>query len=333
MADRKALRPLVVFVVGPTATGKSDFAVSAALRFGGEILNADSVQIYSSIEIGAAKPTSEERKGIPHHLLGTVAEGEICTAGDFRRRALEIIERGGQRGISVFFAVGGSGFYVQALEKGMYPAPKVAEAVRVAIKMDFDVMGRGALYAELQARDPDYAAEISPNDTYRLFRSLEIGRTLQGPELPVGRPAEAQTWSGVRRQFESELEATRPFEVLKIGLFRDRKILRKAVRDRARRMIERGLIEEVSALRAKGLAAWAPMLSVGYKETQDFLDGKLDRARLEEDIATHTMQLAKRQMTWFRRDNEIVWFDSDKGWDEPLAWLDSRLKHKKDGDL
>ncbi len=323
-------RPLVVFVVGPTATGKSDFAIEAALRFGGEIINIDSVQIYSGVEIGAAKPTLEERRGVAHHLLGEIPEGGTCTAGDFRRRALDVIARGGG---GLFFAVGGSGFYAQALEKGMYPVPEVPAAVRASVQADFDAVGREALHAELRERDPGSAAEISPNDTYRLFRALEVVRSLQGAELPQGRPEEALTWSGLRRRFEGEAARARPFRVLKIGLYRDRQVLRAAVARRARRMLERGLVEEVSALRAKGLGGWAPLLSVGYKETQDVLDGRLAGDRLAEEIATHTMQLAKRQMTWFRRDPGIQWFDADRGWGEPLAWLDSRLPREKNESL
>lgn len=326
-------KPLLVFVVGPTATGKSDFAVEAALRFGGEVINVDSVQIYQSVEIGSAKPTLVEQKGIAHHLFGVIPEGEECTAGEFRKRALEVIAAGAERGQKLFIAVGGSGFYVQALEKGMYPVPEISDAIRAKIKIDFETLGREALYRELEARDPDYAKEISINDTYRLFRALEIARCLQGEAVPEAKPVEHKTWSGLRKKFEAEVEATRPFRVIKIGLTRDRKRLRVSVAARVRKMIERGLVEEVEVLRKKGLSSWAPLSSVGYKEVQDLLDKKISAESVEELIATHTMQLAKRQMTWFRRDSSVRWFDADKGWAEPLAWLDSCLHRKKDEGL
>lgn len=335
-------RPLVVFVVGPTASGKSDFAVEAALRFGGEILNTDSVQIFASVDIGTAKPSEAERKGVPHHLLGVVPEGEPCTAGDFRRRALEVITHGAARGQMLFFAVGGSGFYIQALEKGMYPVPEVPDFIHETMLRDGERLAedpghRERLHAELASRDPESAREISPNDTYRLLRALEINRTLQaeiqGSASGTMSNARDRTWSGIRRRFEEAGGEARPFDVLKIGLERERTVLRTSVESRVRRMLDRGLIEEVRALRARGLGAWAPMASVGYKETQDHLDGQLSRAALEDAIVTHTMQLAKRQMTWFRRDSGVTWFRADEGWERPLAWLDTQLAAHKDGNL
>ncbi|MCM2280643.1 MAG: tRNA (adenosine(37)-N6)-dimethylallyltransferase MiaA [Bdellovibrionaceae bacterium] len=332
-------KALVVFVVGPTASGKSDFAVEAALRFGGEILNTDSVQVFSSVNIGTAKPTISEQRDVPHHLLGVVPEGQSCTAGDFRRMALNVVADGVERGQNLFFAVGGSGFYVQALEKGMYPVPEISEKIRQSVRRDLATRGREALYEELRDRDAEYAREISPQDTYRLQRALEINRALQAGTYSrtqvstsgtASGSAPAKTWTDLRQQFEAESESSRPFRVLKIGLSRDRAKLRTSVENRTRRMLEQGLIEEVRELCDRGLDSWAPLASVGYKEARDYLAGRLTREALETEIVTHTMQLAKRQMTWFRRDPDVMWFDADLGWAAPLEWLDTQLKRKKD---
>jgi tRNA dimethylallyltransferase len=315
-------KPLVIFVVGPTATGKSAFAVEAAQEFDGEIINTDSVQVYQSVDIGTAKPTPSDFKRVPHHLYSYVPEGETSTVGEFRREALAIIEQGPQRGTEKFFAVGGSGFYVQALEKGMYPVPKIPDAVRESIANEHAKSGLGALYQELHKRDPEYAKDISENDTYRIMRSLEIARHLQGQS---SKPTNDNTWSGIRRKFEAEIEKTRSFDVLKIGILQPRAKIRKNVELRTAEMLKNGFIEEVKLLRDKGLSKWAPMLSVGYKEVQQFLDGELAKKDLAEKIVTSTMQLVKRQTTWFRRDKDIQWFDANEGWAKPLAFIQAQV--------
>ena len=314
-------KPLVIFVVGPTATGKSDFAVEAAESIGGEIINTDSIQVYESVEIGTAKPPKEFFARVPHHLYSYVKEGETSTAGEYRRHALEIV---GASPEQTFFATGGSGFYVQAFEKGMYPVPEIPAIIRTKIDQDAESSGLAKLYDELRLRDSRYAAEISANDTYRIKRALEIVRFLQG-DLPQGQPDPEKTWSGIRDRFTAESAQSRPFRVLKIGLIRDRALIRKSVEQRTKKMLEAGFIDEVKALRAKGLSNWAPMLSVGYKEVQMHLDGQIAFADLAQEITTSTMQLVKRQTTWFRRDPEIKWFDPGEGWEKPLTFLRSAL--------
>lgn len=316
-------KPLVIFIVGPTATGKSEFSVVAAERFGGEIINTDSVQVYQHVDIGTAKPTASQLARVSHHLFSFVAANETCTAGEFRRRALEKIEQRSATGVTTFFAVGGSGFYVQALEKGMFPAPDIPAAVRETVERDRLEKGLSALYAELVSRDPEYAREISANDSYRIKRALEINRYLQEQSLG-GEHADGPsgtTWSEIRRRFVTESAATRPFDVCKIGIIRPRPLIRKAVEKRTREMLRNGLLDEVRDLRARGLQDWAPLASVGYKQVQDYLDGLLPEAELEAAIVTSTMQLVKRQTTWFRRDPEIRWFDAEAGWDNPLRFV------------
>lgn len=308
--------PRLVFVVGPTACGKSDFAVEAAEEavraFGGampEIINCDSIQFFEGVEIGAAKPEPELLARAPHHLVGHVPLGGAYTAGDFRRDALRVIEnRQAESGLRRFMPVGGSGFYVQALEKGMYDVPSISEEVKARLQSEIEEKGSVVLHAELAARDSEAAARIQPMDKYRVLRALEILRS----------SPEATSLSAIRAQFEAARPPA-PFSVSKIGVFRPREALRRRVEERTRKMLRMGLLEEVEGLRAKGFAAWGPLQSVGYKEAQEYLDGRIAKSELEPAIVTSTMQLAKRQMTWFKRDASIRWFDSEHGWRDALA--------------
>lgn len=319
------LKPLVVFIVGPTATGKSELALEAAKALGGEIINTDSIQVYAGLEIGSAKPPADYFTQVPHHLFSFVAEGKTCTAGDFRKAALEVIESKKTRAKNLFFAVGGSGFYVQALEKGMYPVPEIPASVKTQIEVDLRENGLPSLYQELRSLDPKYASEISENDTYRIMRALEINRHLQTSGAHEGET----TWSGIRRVFESKQIQTRPFDVLKIGVMRPRDEIRKSVESRTRKMLASGLIDEVKQLQSKGLSKWAPLLSVGYREVQMHLEGEMSANDLPQAITTSTMQLVKRQTTWFRKDSSIKWFDPKDGWAEPMAFIAQAIKARQ----
>lgn len=309
--------PHLLFVVGPTACGKSDFAVEAAEEVrravGGplpEIINCDSIQFFDGVDIGAAKPEPALLRRVSHHLVGHVPLGGAYTAGDFRRDALRVVEERMKAGVERFLPVGGSGFYVQALEKGMYDVPPVSEELKLQLQQDMEQKGPSALHAELAIRDPEAAAKIQPMDRYRVLRALEILRS----------SSESSSLSEIRARFEASRPAA-PFRVSKVGVFRAREVLRHRVEERTTRMLKDGLLDEVQSLRARGLAAWSPLLSVGYKEAQEYLEGRLTKEELPSAIVTSTMQLAKRQMTWFKRDPSIRWFDSEKGWEEPLAWV------------
>lgn len=297
--------PIVLFIVGPTATGKSDLAVDiveacAPLAPLPEIINCDSVQFFTGVDIGAAKPDESLLKRAKHHLVGHVPLGGSYTAGDFRRDALQVIKESSTRSVDRFLAVGGSGFYVQALEKGMFEVPEVPEEVRDRLEAEADVPGGlEVLYSELTQKDPEAAARISPRDRYRIIRALEIIRS-----DPSG-----STLSDIKRRFALSAPEV-PFTAYKIGLSLDREILRKRVRERTSKMLKAGLIEEVKGLREKGLRDWSPLKSVGYREVQAMLDGHIELKDLEDAIVTSTMQLAKKQMTWFKRDPSIQWFDA-----------------------
>jgi tRNA dimethylallyltransferase len=303
----------LLFVVGPTACGKSDFAVElceilAARGLESEIINCDSVQFFEGVQIGAAKPGPELLARARHHLIGHVPLGGSYNAGDFCRDAEKVIAARRAQGVRHFVAVGGSGFYVQALEKGMYDVPKIPAEIRQELERVMAESGPEPLYQELRERDPQTAARIEPADRYRILRSLEILRA-----HPAG-----GTLSEIRARFEANKKPSSHL-VSKVGLFRPRDILRKRVEERTEMMLQTGLLDEVRDLRAMGLGSWSPMQSVGYKEAQACLDGTLGREELAPAIVTSTMQLAKRQMTWFKRDPSIAWFDRELGFERPLA--------------
>jgi tRNA dimethylallyltransferase len=248
-------------------------------------------------------------KRAPHHLLGHKAVGSQYTAAEFRSDALAILRQRSAEGVAHFISVGGSGFYVQALEKGMYEVPEIPLPIREELKFESEKEGGFAnLYLELKRRDPEAAGKIKPQDRYRILRALEVLRANN----------EGLTLTQIRGQFEQKIQPEAEFSAKKIGLLREREVLRKAITQRTRDMLKRGLIDEVTKLRAAGLGDWGPLKSVGYREVQDFLDGRIRFDELEQVIVTSTMQLAKRQMTWFKRDPEIAWFDSDAGWREAL---------------
>jgi tRNA dimethylallyltransferase len=279
-----------VLIVGPTGSGKSALALALAKRLGGAILNCDSLQTYRRLDIGTAKPSPAERESVPHFLFDVLGPGEVLTAGDFRRMAIEVLDRELPR--RMVFGVGGSGFYIQALEKGMFDVKKPDPRIESEVRADFERTGLPAMHERLRRLDPDYAGDISPNDSYRILRALVI-------IADSGRKV-----SELRASFQAQ---PFPYPLLKMGLLPERERLLPNVELRTRAMLDAGLIEEVKALLAEGFADWPPLQSVGYKECLMFLKGELDEDRLLPLIVEKTMQLAKKQKTWFKRDKTINW--------------------------
>lgn len=292
----------VIFVVGSTASGKSEWALKLAQEFQGVIINCDSVQVYKKLDIGTAKPSVQERSLVPHYLFDYVNPPQEMTAGQYCRDFYETMEKIPDN--TPVFVVGGTGFYFMAIEKGMYPVlpvpPEIQKAVEEQLQTD---VGAERAYRELLENDPEYGAKIAPADRYRIGRALELIRS-QGKSVTQIQAEFAQTQNAF------------PFPLLKIGPSWDREILKKRIEERTRKMLERGLVTEVRGLLDESLEAWAPMSSVGYKETIAHLRGEMDIAQLTEEIAKNTRQLAKRQKTWFQRDKDIHWFDGESGYEE-----------------
>lgn len=292
MSQRK-----IVFVVGSTASGKSDWALKLAQKHNGVIVNCDSVQVYQHVDIGSAKPSLEEQSLVPHYLLDYVAPPEESTAGNYSRDFYAILEKIPEQ--KTVFVVGGTGFYFQAIEKGMYPVIQVEETIKKQIALELsESNGAQKLYAELEAIDPEYAKKIHVADAYRLGRAIELVRS-QGKSV-----------TQIQKEFEDQRKPF-PFSLLKIGPQWNKEQLRERIVLRTEKMLELGLVDEVQGLLDKGLKEWAPVKSVGYKECVDFLEGLLPQSELSERIVINTYQLAKRQKTWFQRDKNIHWFKGD----------------------
>lgn len=286
----------VTFVVGPTASGKSELALRWAQESRGVIVNCDSVQVYSEVSIGAAKPSPEELSLVPHYLLGHVLPPQDYTAGDYCRDFHQLLPQLESQGVEDVFVVGGTGFYFQAIEKGMYHIEKVADDLSEELReIAATPEGLRLLWDELHLNDPDSAALIHPNDQYRVVRAMEI---LRGTGTKP---------STLKQEMKQQLQKF-PYPLRKVGVNWERAVLHQRIHSRVKKMLAAGLIDEVRELNKKGLSLWAPLQSVGYKEVQQYLGGELPSlAALEERILISTRQLAKRQITWFRRDPELRW--------------------------
>lgn len=285
----------VIFVVGTTASGKSALAMKAAKKYHGAIVNCDSIQLYQELNIGSAKPTAEDFQTVPHYLFDIVKPGEEITAGEYTRiffQQLESIEKK----FPFIFVVGGTGFYFQALEKGMYPIGAADDAVKKSVEAELMTeQGAANLYRELAEIDPEAASKIAPKDHYRLGRAIEIIRT------------HGKSVTAVKKEFASQAKPF-PYPLKKVGIKISKEELLPRVQLRTEQMLSQGLLSEVRSLVERGYKNWSPLQSVGYKECLEFLDGEITSEKeLEEKIIMNTMRLAKKQRTWFQRDQDIQW--------------------------
>lgn len=289
--------PRLVFFVGTTASGKSSLALQLAPKWKAEIINGDSLQVYEGLDIGTAKPTVQERARVPHHLFDVTGAPNTLNAGDYRRLVLQLLESPTSEN-KIFFIVGASGFYLRALFYGMHEMPPTPEAVKEATRREIESLGVGGAHKKLAQLDPTRATQIHPNDSYRIQRALEIlAHTGRKPS-----------------EIETEFEGTPfPYFNLWLGVTWPREALRLRVQQRVQHMMRDGFLDEVKRFRDRGFQHWPPLQSIGYQEIQDALDGKISSSTeaLEELIVTHTMQLAKRQTTWFKREKQIQWFEGD----------------------
>ena len=288
------MKPLV-FIVGPTAVGKTDWAIQWGNQDSACILNCDSIQAYKDLKIGSAKPDFKKYPRITPYLFDEISAPQIWTAGDFRRKSLEILKK--ELPKKKVFAVGGSGFYIQALEKGMYPIQTVSQDIIKNLEETQKQKGWDHLYKDLQKKDPETAKKISPKDKYRIFRFLSLI------------DSEGKSIFQIKKEFK---EQKLPWPYFKVGLRLSPEELLKRVENRVRNMIKEGLIEEIETLANKGFRDWRPLNSVGYKEGQLYLEGKIKREDLVNRIVFSTMSLVKKQKTWFKRDKSIKWLDGSQ---------------------
>lgn len=286
----------VVFVVGPTGTGKSEIASLLAEGKRAAILNCDSVQMHKGLSVGAAMPSPQQVARAPHELYGIIDAPEEITAGQYSRLLMSLLKER-EQDLDWAFVVGGTGFYFQAVEKGMPELPPSDPEVRVKLEFFLENEGGEALWRLLSEVDPSAAAKISPTDHYRMVRALEVYHI------------SGKRFSDLMKQ-HSEAPPPFPYPLVKIGLDGNRDFVRERIRLRTEKMLQEGLVSEVEGLLRRGLADWAPLASVGYRETVAFLKGEIKSPReLADQITLATQQLVKKQRTWFQRDKEIRWFD------------------------
>ena len=288
-----ASEPLLVVILGPTGSGKTALSLALAQRFQGEIVNCDSVAMYREFEIGTAKPSREERRMVPHHLLDFVEPTDYITAGEYARRAREVLLEIKSRN-KLPIIVGGTGLYLRALVEGLFPGPPRSEELRERLRKRAEQRGSQYLHAILRRLDPDAAAKIHANDIPKLIRAIEV--------CLASRQKMTEMWKGGS-------EPLTGFAILRVGLNPDRNALYQRLNARAAQMFELGLVEETQGLIKKyGDQAW-PLTSLGYKQAVQLLRGEITRATAIQVTQQAHRNYAKRQMTWFRREPEVVWLD------------------------
>lgn len=283
--------PLVVAVIGPTATGKSDLAVALAQRFDGEVVNADAYQLYRGMDVGTAKLTPAQRRGIPHHQLDVLEVTQEASLAAYQRQARADLDAIATRGRLPILA-GGSGLYVRAALDRLDIPPTDAR-VRAELEQQAATLGAAALHARLAERDPVAAAGILPSNARRIVRALEV------IEL-TGRPFSA-----------SMPDRTHRVPTLQLGLDTDRAALDARIAQRCRRMWAEGLLDEVTALRERGLERGRTAAkAVGYVQALAQARGELTQEQAIESTVVATRRLVRRQASWFRPDQRIVWLDA-----------------------
>src|ERR1039457_2259545 len=284
----------IVTILGPTSSGKTELAVRLAEKCGGEIVNADSMQVYRGMDIGTAKPSKELCNRVPHHLIDIVDPDEEFSASDFRREAERAIQDISSRGNTVF-VVGGTGLYIKALLKGLVDSPRGGGLLRRSLQDEARLLGGELLLQRLWTVDPVTAAGLHQNDQVRIIRALEV-------YLQTGCPLS---------QFRSEHGFGNDYyNCLKIGISIERGELYRRVEERVESMMTSGFLEEVESLKSRGFSAdIKPFRAIGYKELLAHLSGQMSLFESVELIKRNTRRYAKRQVTWFKKDSQINWVE------------------------
>ena len=284
--------PRILVIAGPTAVGKSSFAVAVAEQVGGELVNADSVQLYRELDIGTAKPTDEQRERVPHHLFDVLDPDQESNVADYVRLASNAIAEIRERG-KLPVVVGGTGMYIRVLVHGIFDAPEPDEQIRQRYKDIAAEKGSPHLHEKLQGIDPDLADNVHPNDAVRIIRGLEVFEQ-------TGKPLSVH---------QREHRFKKPnYDALKVGLLRPRQELYDRINLRADQMIEEGLLDEYRGLIERGYdRELKPLQSLGYRQMGEHL---FDGVPLDEAVASmkkHTRRYAKQQISWFRSEPDLRW--------------------------
>jgi tRNA dimethylallyltransferase len=298
----------LISIVGPTAIGKTALAIQLAQHFNTEIISADSRQFFKEMEIGTAKPNAEELAAAKHHFINSHSVSQLFSTGDFEVEGLKILDEIFQNH-DLAIMVGGSGLYINALINGLDEMPDIDLAIREKLNKQFEEEGLTAIQDQLAALDPEYFAKVDQHNPQRMIRGLEVF-------LSTG------------QKLSSMLSATkkeRPFNILKIGLNTDRAFLYNRINQRVDKMLADGLLEEVISLTP--FKQYNALNTVGYSELFDYLEGKLAFEEAVSAIKQNTRRFAKRQLTWFRRDEEINWFEPQQG-AEIIEFVENKINDK-----
>jgi len=290
-SETLASQPLLVVILGPTASGKTALSVAIAEKFDGEIVNCDSVAMVREFDIGTAKPSAEERARAPHHLLDCVNPAEYMTAGGYSRQARQVLAEISRRH-HLPIVVGGTGLYLRALLEGLFPGPQRSEELRERLRESAGRRGPDHLHRILQRLDRAAAEKVHANDIPKLIRAIEV--------CLASRQKMSELWQQGRDPLQG-------FRILRLGLDPERPALYERINKRASQMFEAGLIEETRRLQQKYGAASRPFTSLGYKQAVQLLSGELTRDQALQSAQQAHRNYAKRQMTWFRREPEVSW--------------------------
>ena len=282
----------LIVITGPTAVGKTALCMGIAKRLGIPVINADSRQIYRELSIGTARPTEEQMEEVRHHFVGTLGLEDYYSASLFEQQVLELLERQFQTGDYALLA-GGSMMYIDAVCNGIDDIPTIDDKTRETMKRRLAEEGLGALVEELRQLDPEYWAIVDKQNPRRVVHALEIC-TMTG-----------QTYTSFRRREKKE----RPFSIVKIGLNRPREELYDRINQRVDQMMADGLLEEAKAM--YGRRELNALNTVGYKELFDYFDGRWPLEEAVERIKGNTRRYARKQLTWFKKDEAVRWFHPD----------------------
>ena len=296
--------PLLICVVGPTAIGKTSLAIKIAQFFSTEIISADSRQFYKEMSIGTAVPSKEELDTIKHHFIQNRSITDDYNVGEFERDALLLLDTLFKKN-PVIVMVGGSGLYVDAVVKGLNIFPNVSSEIQEQLKSEFESLGIEFLQKELKQKDPDYFQKVDINNHHRLIRALGICRT-------TGLPYSS---------FLNSKKDPRQFKTLYIGLTADREIVYDRINKRVDIMMEEGL--EVEARELYQYKTLNALQTVGYKELFSYFDGEYSKKEALEEIKKNTRRFAKRQGTWYRKNELIKWFDIKTNNKEVIEYINN----------
>lgn len=300
---------LLISIVGPTAIGKTKLAILLAKRYNTEIISADSRQFFKEMAIGTAVPNTEELAAAKHHFIQHISVTEAYTVGDFERDAIKQLDKLFKRH-SIVVMVGGSGLYVNAVTKGLDNFPVVAANIRDELNQKLKDFGITSLQTKLKQLDETYYNKVDLNNPHRLIRALEIC-------IGTGRPYSS---------FLSQPKKSRNFKTFTIGITADRECIYDNINHRVDSMLSDGLVEEVKSLAPyKHLNA---LQTVGYKELFTYFEGVWDYDKAVSEIKKNTRRFAKRQLTWFRKNETIFWVDSNKSWENQLELIEEALQNR-----